>query len=275
MIPKSGTSSRGKEYTSGHFNGEALGFSLLLITAFALVFVIGILLLYMTIFWAPISRDQELWAQFGDFFGGTVNPVLTFLTLVALMITISIQSKELSHTTDEMRDARIAQQQQLQELQAQREAQNTREKRSLTIDMLDRWTSAQMRAHRTTAWDYLYARLLSYESSHRATVNLDVFRREEKKTFEHFAEVCHFFSDVNKLLDEDLIDHQLFQTLFRDSVYPWFRLFEDINVGDVPSAGQPAQREYEERVKRWYETKVFSLKKHFKVDPLDLSQTRT
>ncbi|MCQ2005855.1 putative phage abortive infection protein [Rhizobium sp. NRK18] len=39
---------------------------------------------------------------FGDFIGGTLNPILTFLTFMALLITIVLQQKELAETRNEL-----------------------------------------------------------------------------------------------------------------------------------------------------------------------------
>lgn len=41
-------------------------------------------------------------STFGDFIGGTLNPVLTFLTFMALLITIVLQQKELAETRNEL-----------------------------------------------------------------------------------------------------------------------------------------------------------------------------
>ncbi len=41
-----------------------------------------------------ISTSQEEWAQFGDYFGGILNPLLSFFALLALLATIQSQQKE-------------------------------------------------------------------------------------------------------------------------------------------------------------------------------------
>ncbi len=59
--------------------------------------------LYFMVFNQGLSQDQAVWGQFGDFFGGTLNPFFGFLTLIALLLTIVIQNKELHNSTDELR----------------------------------------------------------------------------------------------------------------------------------------------------------------------------
>jgi len=56
---------------------------------------------------------------FGDYMGGTLNPLLAFLSLIALLTTIKIQSKELRATTTEMRNSSTALQEQSQSIKLQ------------------------------------------------------------------------------------------------------------------------------------------------------------
>ncbi|UYO73701.1 hypothetical protein M0220_12535 [Halomonas qinghailakensis] len=41
-----------------------------------------------------ISSSQEHWALFGDFLGGVVNPILTFLTILILVRSLSLHKEE-------------------------------------------------------------------------------------------------------------------------------------------------------------------------------------
>jgi hypothetical protein len=76
-----------------------------------------------------LSNNQELWGQFGDFVGGTLNPILAFLSFMALLYTIKIQMdelklsrEELEATREELKGSRIAQQEQSESLKLQNEA---------------------------------------------------------------------------------------------------------------------------------------------------------
>ncbi|MGQ7276312.1 hypothetical protein [Marinobacter sp. V034] len=56
----------------------------------------GILLVsYVNIFGRNISSDHHRWAEFGSFMGGTVGPVISFVALMALLMTIRIQNTAL------------------------------------------------------------------------------------------------------------------------------------------------------------------------------------
>ncbi len=49
-----------------------------------------------------LSTDRTVWGTFGDYIGGTLNPILSFLSLIALLTTIVLQSKELELTRNEL-----------------------------------------------------------------------------------------------------------------------------------------------------------------------------
>tara|TARA_R110002126_G_scaffold72153_1_gene180514 strand:+ start:172 stop:1029 length:858 start_codon:yes stop_codon:yes gene_type:complete len=53
-------------------------------------------------FHGPISKNPESWALLGDFFGGVLNPIFGFLTIIALLVTIKIQIEELKLTRTEI-----------------------------------------------------------------------------------------------------------------------------------------------------------------------------
>lgn len=39
-----------------------------------------------------LSKDQGVWGQFGDFIGGTLNPILSFVTVVLLVKSLKLQN---------------------------------------------------------------------------------------------------------------------------------------------------------------------------------------
>ncbi|HEY9037267.1 MAG TPA: hypothetical protein VIM96_11215 [Pseudomonadales bacterium] len=50
-----------------------------------------------------LSSDQEIWGQFGDYLGGVINPIVAFMALMALVVSIRIQAKEMSDANKAMR----------------------------------------------------------------------------------------------------------------------------------------------------------------------------
>lgn len=71
--------------------------------ALAVPIAISVVIAYLMQFNNGIANDQEIWGQFGDFIGGTLNPIFGFLTLIALLLTLVVQSKELHHSKVELR----------------------------------------------------------------------------------------------------------------------------------------------------------------------------
>ena len=54
--------------------------------------------MYLNNFGNDLSEKQEVWGQFGDYIGGTLNPLFALTALLALIYTIVLQSKELRNS---------------------------------------------------------------------------------------------------------------------------------------------------------------------------------
>lgn len=80
-----------------------LGAVLLAIGVIALI-VGGItIILYRQQFGGPISGEHAQWAEFGDYVGGVLGSIFTFFGLIALLLTLWIQSRELRVSSAELR----------------------------------------------------------------------------------------------------------------------------------------------------------------------------
>lgn len=82
---------------------------LILILAVASTVIAAIFFFYFLNCNDGLSSDQVKWGTFGDFIGGTPNLVLSFLSLIALLLTIVLQSKELESTRIELKRSASAQ----------------------------------------------------------------------------------------------------------------------------------------------------------------------
>lgn len=65
-----------------------------LILGLGLVSFLVVLGAYVLSFGTELSHVHSRWSEFGDFFGGLLNPVLAFLAIVMLFITLMSQMKE-------------------------------------------------------------------------------------------------------------------------------------------------------------------------------------
>lgn len=76
------------------------------ILVIAVVFAIAVILAYWYEFKShPVVADPAPWGQFGDFFGGTLNPVFGFLSVMALLAALVIQGKELKDSSQELKNS--------------------------------------------------------------------------------------------------------------------------------------------------------------------------
>lgn len=55
-----------------------------------------------------ISKDPEKWGQFGDYLGGVINPAVGLATVLLVVLSISIQRREIRASVDEMKTANLA-----------------------------------------------------------------------------------------------------------------------------------------------------------------------
>lgn len=92
--------------------------------------IVGVLISYFSHFNGEFSKSSADWGTFGDFVGGSLNPLLAFLSFVALLITLVMQSqqlelsrKELSATREELRRAAEAQHESRKVLELQSQTQ--------------------------------------------------------------------------------------------------------------------------------------------------------
>ena len=100
-----GTSSK---KTNAEFKITERALYSLFVTAFwcvLIVLAIGIGFTFLKYFGIDFLNDIKInhIGALGDFFGGTLNPILTFLTFVGLLITIVLQQAELSEARKEFK----------------------------------------------------------------------------------------------------------------------------------------------------------------------------
>lgn len=73
-------------------NRETKGkFGLVMAAVVALTVILGVAGTYVSMFSTYILPDQEKWGQFGDYFGGVLNPILSFFAFIALLVTLRTQ----------------------------------------------------------------------------------------------------------------------------------------------------------------------------------------
>ena len=73
------------------------------IVAFAIVAIIVVYGFYFFKFFSgfKFSDQTGVWGTFGDYVGGILNPILSFFSLIAISLTLTLQIKELKNSKDE------------------------------------------------------------------------------------------------------------------------------------------------------------------------------
>lgn len=170
----------------------------LALAAVTLVFLVNIL-----------SWKNRSYGDWGDFFGGTLNPLLTFLTFMGLLITIIIQQSELRESRSELRRSALALKDQSDTLRRQSfESAYFQMIRTLNeivnaIDLID----ADGRTFRgRDCFKTFYSR---FTKKYRAAVK-DVQGRSDKESLSlsfsrfwnaHQSELVHYFRYLTAILD--------------------------------------------------------------------------
>lgn len=67
--------------------------------------IIGVCLIYYLNFGinGNLSNKTDVWGQFGDYLGGVVNPILSFITIYLLLNSIKLQREANSTLVDEVK----------------------------------------------------------------------------------------------------------------------------------------------------------------------------
>lgn len=65
--------------------------------------------IYISVFNKNPWGGPEEWAQFGDYFGGVVGPIIAFAAVLGVLLTIRIQREELNATRRELQNSSKAQ----------------------------------------------------------------------------------------------------------------------------------------------------------------------
>lgn len=105
-------------------NSNFVKWFLIIIAVLSIVSVVVVAGFYFSHFDGGISGKQEIWGSFGDFIGGSLNPILSFMGLIALLFTIFQQNRELELTRDELKRTSDANEKQASHFEAQQRCED-------------------------------------------------------------------------------------------------------------------------------------------------------
>lgn len=92
---------------------------LIVMVSISILIALGAISFYVYTFPNTLSNKQEVWGQFGDFIGGTLNPLFALTALFALLYTVHQQSIELRASSEQLKNSANALQTQNQTLEKQ------------------------------------------------------------------------------------------------------------------------------------------------------------
>lgn len=131
-------------------------------TVAILSFVLALIVVgvYVAQFSGPLSVDPASWGQFGDYVGGILNPAFGLMALIAILVTVYLQSSTLRVTSKELALSR-------KELVLSRtEFRRAAEAQVKSQEALDRQVEVMIRAARVSG----YGALMNAQSSELARV---------------------------------------------------------------------------------------------------------
>lgn len=113
------------KFISSKNNEDEIYSNLYILFRIAVMFFCFIIFIGLVILLLGYAKQDEnlnistLFGTFGDFIGGSLNPILTFLTFIGLLITITIQQTELKESREEFKKSANALIEQSQSLSRQ------------------------------------------------------------------------------------------------------------------------------------------------------------
>lgn len=69
--------------------------------------MVAVIYHYFNTFDGGLPENRDKWGVFGDYVGGTLNPVLAFLSFLALLFTIALQSRELKISNETLKETQL------------------------------------------------------------------------------------------------------------------------------------------------------------------------
>ncbi|QFY43421.1 hypothetical protein F6R98_13005 [Candidatus Methylospira mobilis] len=69
--------------------------------------IVAVFGIYFYAFHSPLNHESSAWGDFGDFIGGTLSPILTFVSIIALVHTIELQRQQLQIARKELKNSKI------------------------------------------------------------------------------------------------------------------------------------------------------------------------
>ncbi|MDO8336383.1 MAG: hypothetical protein Q7T74_06415 [Candidatus Saccharibacteria bacterium] len=150
-----------------------------------------------------LADDRSAWGQFGDFIGGTVNPIIGFLTVILLLITIRQQSAAINHTESALEQAgKSLEHAEKALLQNEAALKITRDEISIAREEIN------------------LSRAINAKTEEALSAQIDISRRQNylSNYFEHRNQYVDYVVSIFK--DEQISKYKIFPRSFHIFGYP-------------------------------------------------------
>ncbi len=174
----------------------------------AVAAIVCVFVFYLAVFGAfSFNNKQDVWGQFGDYVGGILNPVFAFLTMLALALSIILQSrqnalsaKQLELSSNELKLTR-------EQLERSAKAQELSEKA-----LRAQATSAE-RTSELTAINYL----INYRKSEIEKIEINIIKEEmmrggdavARDLAEHDKAIAGLTSRISQMFEEITVEARM------------------------------------------------------------------
>jgi Putative phage abortive infection protein len=210
-----------------HEEESKLNRRLEIVFIFAVIFSIIVIIPYFVNFSGFISNDQNHWGLFGDYLGGVLNPVLGFFGLLALLFTISLQSKELRLSVQELEKSSNALNRQNLTLDIQRFENTFFQMLRIHNDLLNsidfQRGGGKLNVVVTRGRDCFEVMRKRLDNSYKQEIKaipssdeLELITKSYKKFYnEHKSELGHYFRylyNIFKFIDNSNVENKSFYT---------------------------------------------------------------
>ena len=149
-----------------------------------------------------ISNETVDWGQFGDYIGGTLTPALSFISFIALLLTIVLQNKELKLSRIELRRSR---QEQTKSATALKEQRMIMEEQ---LEQMKKTAHAEyyFKVHELLRSKELYDLLVQYDHS---GIDNEKFTKWNNSKRENAQKIATMLDFVGVSVRNDLVPLQL------------------------------------------------------------------
>ncbi len=162
-----------------------------------------------------IEADHERWGQFGDYFGGTLNPIFSFLGLIAIVFTLRLQISQLRQSLSD--NAKQAQRADLVQFQASFFQLLDLHNKIVSDSFISTGLGYDLRGR--DAFRLVWARLQNAAARKREGSSDDILKMYEDLYIKNEDLLAHYFRNlyhIMKFIDMNvLVDRQYYADVLR------------------------------------------------------------